>query len=113
MKPAHQRIDGRLLAIAQILSPVCIDAMRQFIKDLQPSWFSSLDAAIKRFRELERDGFLWRNSQDQFIVTPKGDKLVRQVLKPNARDEIRLLHLNRRRKGPYRGNGRMGDCHPR
>jgi uncharacterized protein YjhX (UPF0386 family) len=90
-------LDGMILSFAQLIQPANPGRIYAFAKGtLVPQLLTEAEF-LKRFRQLEREGFLWRTAGDTYVVTPAGEPLVRSALDARQRDKLRLLILNRER----------------
>ena len=90
-------IDSTILAVGQLLQPVCPGAIFSFgEKSVIRDALDEKEFKI-HFKRLEREGLFWRTADDRYVVTARGDTLARASIKAKDRDKIRLLILNKNR----------------
>jgi hypothetical protein len=88
------RFDSLVVGICQILQPTTPNEVMEFAKGSKLAKAIPPEMIISQFPFLERNKFLFRTSDDRFVVTPKGENLADRAISARDRTKIRLLRVN-------------------
>lgn len=88
------RFDSIVVGICQILQPATPDEVVEFAKGTKFAKMIPPEMIISQIPILERNKFLFRTSDDRFVVTPRGENLADRAISARDRTKIRLLRIN-------------------